>query len=130
MNINNLKTKLSAIFLTAAGTADNPITIRGGDPTAGSWGAIVFRHSDGPYNTIQHVNISHGSSGAPAGSLSFRDEGLIRLNLNNSMTVTVNNVTFSEFSGTGCPVGYSGTLSQLSYSNLTDDQGRLPACIN
>lgn len=113
-------------YLTAIGTASKPIIIRGANQTSGSWENLRYRRS-GPnpnLNKLEHVNISHASSDVN------NHPGALNLDfVTNELKLTLNDVYLSNIAGVGCPVQYSGDLSGLTYSNLSDDEGALPACL-
>lgn len=115
-------------YLTAQGTAQEPIHIRGENPTPGFWGQIHLNHSEPnalSVNILEHVNISHGS----AGDASDLWNGVVSLNLSHTLIMVMMDVHFADYSGTSCPVGGTGDWNRLEFSNLTDDLNRLPACI-
>ncbi len=115
-----------ANYLTAVGTENEKIVIRGASEIPGSWENIIFNRS-GPadLNILEHVDISHArgdiNNNGGAMNLDF---------INNALKLTLNHVHFSEISGSNCPIEYVGDLSTLTYSNLSDDQGLLPGCLD
>lgn len=112
-------------YLTATGTETEPIIIRGADQTPGSWENLRYRRS-GPatHNILEHVQISHARSDVNNHS------GALNLDfVTNTLKLTLNDVHFSEIAGANCPIEYSGDLSGLTHSNLSDDEGKLPACL-
>lgn len=112
-------------YLTANGTANEPIIIRGADQTAGSWENIIFNRS-GPadYNIMEHVEIMHASTDTN------NHPGVLNLDfISETLKLTLNDVHISETAGGTCPVEYTGELDGLTYSNLTDDNGLLPGCL-
>ncbi|MEX0966622.1 MAG: hypothetical protein WD077_05255 [Bacteroidia bacterium] len=112
-------------YLTATGTATEPIIIRGADQSPGSWENLRYRRS-GPanHNILEHVQISHARSDVNNHS------GALNLDfVTNTLKLVLNEVHFSEIAGTNCPIEYSGDLSGLTHSNLSDDEGELPGCL-
>lgn len=112
-------------YLTAVGTSNEPIIIRGADQNPGTWENVIINRS-GPaaYNHLEHVEIIHASADVNNHS------GVLNLDfISNTLKLTLNDVHFSNFSGTNCPIEYSGDLSGLTYSNLSDDDQRLPGCL-
>lgn len=112
-------------YLTAIGTQNEPIIIRGADQNPGTWENIIINRS-GPaaYNHLEHVEIIHASADVN------NHAGVLNLDfINNTLKLTLNDVHFSNFSGTNCPIEYSGDLSGLTSSNLSDDEGKLPGCL-
>jgi hypothetical protein len=112
-------------YLTAVGTAAEPIIIRGVDQTPGSWENLRFnRCGPADLSKLEHVEIKHASSDVNNHS------GVLNLDfISNELILTLDNVHFSEFTGNNCPIEYSGDLTTLTYSNLSDDDGKLPGCL-
>ncbi|MEX0995922.1 MAG: hypothetical protein WDZ45_02600 [Flavobacteriaceae bacterium] len=113
-------------YLTAVGTENEKIIIRGASETPGSWQNIIFKRS-GPadLNILEHVDISHARSDIN------NNGGALNLDfINDALKLTLNHVHFSEIAGSNCPIDYVGDLSTLTFSNLSDDQGLLPNCLD
>lgn len=99
--------------LTAVGTASEPIVFRGEDPVAGAWGRFQFRQSTSPHNRMEHVNISHAGGGS-------YDEAM-HLNLhNNTLSITLDNIHFSEISPSACSINRISS-NTANISNITRD---------
>lgn len=112
-------------YLTAIGTAAEPIIIRGADQTPGSWENIRFnRCGPADLSKLEHVEVIHANSDVNNHS------GVLNLDfISNELKLTLDHVHFSEFTGSNCPIEYTGDLAGLTYSNLSDDDGRLPGCL-
>lgn len=97
--------------LVAVGTADNPITIRGINPVAGSWGEIRYALGNtSPENRMEHVNITH------AGGTTY--DQVIYLYIG---APVFDYIHFSEISPQACSIGKINSIDVVNATNITRD---------
>ncbi|MDR0815056.1 MAG: right-handed parallel beta-helix repeat-containing protein [Bacteroidales bacterium] len=93
--------------LLAAGTAENPITIKGRNDNAGYWQGIEVS-SQTPGTTFDYCNISGGGAGSGA------DDGLIKYYANSYLELYNSNLSKSLHSGVVCQ--YSSSSFNVHYN--------------
>jgi hypothetical protein len=107
-------------YISAVGTATEPIQFLGKSAVSGYWEGISI-HSNSPLNTIEHASIMH------AGSNEVYDNTIATISMWYDHYLNLSSTTFSDCGGT-CAVNRGSSIGTNTFTEMDNTYNGLTLC--